>query len=620
MQISDINYAFFIVGLLLSFAIFASKLSSFFGTPLLLLFLAIGMLTGEDGVILHIQYTDYRSAFFIANLMLAIILLDGGLRTNFSTMKSVASESTILATIGVVVTSGITGGIAYLLLDISLIESLLLGCIVGSTDAAAVFSLLSRNDGVSLKTNVNSTLQIESATNDPMAILLTTTMIAFASAKATSLTDALLFFATQFGFGIFIGVCFGALARFIIANISLGVGLYCILVIGMGLVGFAVTAYLNGSGFLAIFIIGMFVGNQKTRHVSYILPVSEGFTWLSQITLFLMLGLLVTPHEMLNYWLPGVVIAVVITVIARPIAVFFCLKPFFRSYNNRDLIFMSWVGLRGSVPIVLAIYPVFENLDNPQLYFNVAFVVVIVSLLFQGSLIVPLSKFLKVCTPSVMVPITKSDVGIMLSNDYEILNYRIKEPTFDGAVLRTIPFPKGTSVAAIFRDGKMIKCQGDTPIKVGDILSLIGRDADELLLNSLFSHPLKEKRQPLYKGDKMYAADTLMVELGEQYGFELTTYEKTLTLGDFMSYHIGGYPQPGDRVNLIKISLVVVDLEGDKIRRAGLYLTSELMLEFERKRKDKLIMQKIEQEELERRRKIAQQQLFDSINDDEEYS
>lgn len=180
------NYAFFIVGILLTFAILASRLSSFFGTPLLLLFLAIGMLTGEDGIILHIHYTDYNSAFFIANMMLAIILLDGGLRTSFQTMKNVASESTLLATIGVVLTSGITGAITYLILDVSMIQALLLGCIVGSTDAAAVFSLLGKDKNVTLKSNVSSTLQIESATNDPMAILLTTTMIAFASMKATS--------------------------------------------------------------------------------------------------------------------------------------------------------------------------------------------------------------------------------------------------------------------------------------------------------------------------------------------------------------------------------------------------------------------------------------------------
>lgn len=616
----DMNYAFLIVGILLSVAIFASKLSSFFGTPLLLLFLAIGMLTGEDGVILNIHYTDYSSAFFIANLMLAIILLDGGLRTSFATMKSVASESTILATLGVIVTSSITGLLAYLVLDISLIQSLLLGCIVGSTDAAAVFSLLSKSGGITLKSNVSNTLQIESATNDPMAILLTTTMIAFASSKATSFSEALIFFVSQFGFGILIGIGIGFIARIIISTLSLGVGLYCILVIGLGLVGFAITAYIGGSGFLAIFIIGMCVGNQKTRHVSYILPVSEGFTWLSQITLFLLLGLLVTPHEMINYWYPGVVIAIVITVIARPLAVFLCIKPFFRAYSNKDLFFMSWVGLRGSVPIVLAIYPVFENLDHPQLYFNVAFVVVIVSLLFQGSLIVPLAKILKVCTNAVLSPLTKSDVGIMLSNDYELLNYRIKEDSFDNAPLRTIPFPKGTTIAAVFRDGKMIKCHGDTTIKKEDIISMIGTDADETLLSSLFSHTLKPKKHPTYHGDKIYSASTPMVDLAQQFDFELTTYEKTLTLGDLMSYHIGGYPQPGDTVNLIKVSLVVVDLEGDKIRRAGLYLAHERAAEFERLRKAKLNLQRSEKEDLERRRKQMAKQFFDSINDDEEYN
>ena len=614
------NYAFFIVGILLTFAILASRLSSFFGTPLLLLFLAIGMLTGEDGIILHIHYTDYNSAFFIANMMLAIILLDGGLRTSFQTMKNVASESTLLATIGVVLTSGITGAITYLILDVSMIQALLLGCIVGSTDAAAVFSLLGKDKNVTLKSNVSSTLQIESATNDPMAILLTTTMIAFASMKATSLTDALIFFVKQFGFGILLGVFFGFVTRFIVGLISLGVGLYSIFVIGLGLIGFAITAYVGGSGFLAIFIIGMCVGNQKTRPVSYILPVSEGFTWLAQITLFLLLGLLVSPHEMVNYTYQGVVVAIVITLIARPVAVFLCMKPFFRAYSNKDLLFMSWVGLRGSVPIVLAIYPVFEQLENPQLYFNVAFVVVIVSLLFQGSLILPVSKLLKVYAPSVVTPLTKSDVGIMLSNDYELLNYRIKEDSFDNAPLRTIPFPKGTTIAAVFRDGKMIKCHGDTTIKKEDIISMIGTDADETLLSSLFSHTLKPKKHPTYHGDKIYSASTPMVDLAQQFDFELTTYEKTLTLGDLMSYHIGGYPQPGDTVNLIKVSLVVVDLEGDKIRRAGLYLAHERTAEFERLRKAKLNLQRSEKEDLERRRKQMAKQFFDSINDDEEYN
>ena len=246
--------------------------------------------------------------------------------------------------------------------------------------------------------------------------------------------------------------------------------------------------------------------------------------------------------------------------------------------------------------------------------------VVIVSLLFQGSLILPVSKLLKVYAPSVVTPLTKSDVGIMLSNDYELLNYRIKEDSFDNAPLRTIPFPKGTTIAAVFRDGKMIKCHGDTTIKKEDIISMIGTDADETLLSSLFSHTLKPKKHPTYHGDKIYSASTPMVDLAQQFDFELTTYEKTLTLGDLMSYHIGGYPQPGDTVNLIKVSLVVVDLEGDKIRRAGLYLAHERAAEFERLRKAKLNLQRSEKEDLERRRKQMAKQFFDSINDDEEYN
>lgn len=615
----DMNYVFFIVGTLLTFAILASKLSSFFGTPLLLLFLAIGMLSGEDGLIIHIQYRDYTSAFFIANLMLAIILLDGGLRTSFSSIKIVAKESTILATIGVFLTSGITGYIAYLLLDMSLMQSLLLGCIVGSTDAAAVFSLLGRAKDVSLKSSVSNTLQIESATNDPMAILLTTAMISFVAGKADGVTDFVLFFLAQFGYGILIGLIVGFIARVIVSSLSLGVGLYSLLVIGIGLIGFGITSFVGGSGFLAIFIIGMCVGNQKIRPVGYILPVSEGLTWLSQITLFLLLGLLVSPHEMINYWYQGVVIAIVITFIARPVAVFLCVKPFFRAYNNKDLMFMSLVGLRGSVPIVLAIYPVFENLDYPQLYFNVAFVVVIVSLLFQGTLIVPLAKFLKVYAPSSMAPMTKSDVGIMISNDYELFNYRVSETSLCDKPLRSISFPKGTTIAALFRDAKLVKCHGDITLKLGDILSIIGTDADEPMLNALFSHACRVKNSPQYNGDKIYDASSSMLSLSEQFNFELTSYEKTLTLGDFMSFHIGGYPQPGDIVNLIKVTFVVVMLEGDKISKVGMYLASERAAEFEKKRKQKLEIQRSEHEELLKRRQQAQKQLFDSINDDDEY-
>ena len=264
----DINYVFFIGGLLLTIAILASKLSAVFGTPILLLFLAIGMLSGEDGVFFHIVYNDYSSAYFIANLMLAVILLDGGLRTNFRTFRSVASESVLLATIGVVFTSAITGLGAYLLFDLTIVEAMLVGSIVGSTDAAAVFSLLG-NGGVHLKERISSTLQIESATNDPMAILLTVVLISAVNQEATGAAQIAMIFLSQFLIGIFLGVTFGFFARLVIPMINISSGLYMLLVLGIGLCGFAVTASLGGSGFLAIFIIGMVIGNQDIRVVKF---------------------------------------------------------------------------------------------------------------------------------------------------------------------------------------------------------------------------------------------------------------------------------------------------------------------------------------------------------------
>ena len=218
-----------------------------------------------------------------------------------------------------------------------------------------------------------------------------------------------------------------------------------------------------------------------------------------------------------------------------------------------------------------------------------------------------------------MAPMTKSDVGIMISNDYELFNYRVSETSLCDKPLRSISFPKGTTIAALFRDAKLVKCHGDITLKLGDILSIIGTDADEPMLNALFSRACRVKNSPQYNGDKIYDASSSMLSLSEQFNFELTSYEKTLTLGDFMSFHIGGYPQPGDIVNLIKVTFVVVKLEGDKISKVGMYMASERAAEFEKKRKQKLEIQRSEHEELLKRRQQAQKQLFDSINDDDEY-
>ncbi len=565
----DHNYIYFIGGILLTISVLVSRLSSAIGTPILLVFLGLGMLTGQDGVFIHIVYNDYSSAFFISNLMLALIILDGGLRTNIHVLRSVAKESFLLASVGVLFTSAFTSLIAYALTDLELIEALLIGAIVGSTDAAAVFSLLG-GSGINLKEKISSTLQIESATNDPMAILLTMVLLSYASGQASSVAEVASIFIMQFGIGAIGGLIFGLFGRFIIATADVGQGLYALLTCGVGLTGFAVTATLGGSGFLAIFIIGVLIGNQKIRQVSYILPVGEGFTWLAQITLFLLLGLLVTPSQMVSYWHYGVVVAIILTFVARPLAVFICIKPFFRRYTTKELIFMSWVGLRGSVPIVLAIYPVQNGLPHAQLYFNVAFIVVLFSLLVQGASIVFSAKIFGIEAPSSAAPINKSEMGISMSDDYELYSYNVKLQSLDGVQLREIRFPKRTQIAALYRDGHMLKTHGDTKLQHDDIISVIGHEEDEPLLNSIFSQNKKPKPPSRYQGDILLNGSVKMTELMENYGLECTSFEQTLTLSEFMDYHIGGYPQVGDSLSLINVKLTVAELQGDKVGKVGL--------------------------------------------------
>ncbi len=565
----DLNTVVFIVGVLLTIAVMGSKVSSFISAPILLLFLGIGMLSGEEGIIFHIIYNDYASAYFISNIMLALIILDGGLRTSLRVMKQVWAESAVLATIGVVVTSFFTGIAAKLFFDLTWPQAMLVGATVGSTDAAAVFSLLG-NGGVSLKERVSSTLQIESATNDPMAILLTVVLLSLVSGQASTPLEISLIFVSQFGLGLILGILFGLFARFVIGNINLNSGLYAILIVGIGLTGWAITAALNGSGFLAIFIIGMLAGNQNNRAVNHILPVGEGLTWLAQITLFLLLGFLVTPSHLIDYAIPGIGVALVLTFVARPIAVIAFMKPFFKRYSNMDLSFMSWVGLRGSVPIVLAIYPMMEGVPDAELYFNIAFVVVLFSLLVQGTTLLPMARIFKVYAPQVAAPVNKSQVGIALSDDYELYNYTVTRDGLDGLQLRELKFPKRTQVAAVFRDGHMLKAQGDTRLEKDDIVSIIGHDSDERLLNSVFSQERTPKKPGRYHGRIVLDGSLKITDLEQKYQIELTSFERTMTLAEFMSYHIGGFPQIGDSISLITIRLTVVELNGDTISRVGL--------------------------------------------------
>ncbi len=389
-------------------SVLAGVVSARAGFSFLLVFLLAGILAGEDGPG-GLVFNDFRLSFWVGNVALAVILLDGGLRTEFDTFRTGLKPSLLLATLGVVVSAGITGAAARWLLDLPWPLALLVGAIVGSTDAAAVFSLL-KSSGVKLNERVAATLEIESGMNDPMAVYLTLTLIGVAlavtagsAAGATGLDAGavLLSLLQQFGWGAVLGLASGFGMAELLKRLGRGEdgggGIRALLLVSGGLMVFAATTWLGGSGFLAVYAMGVIAGNRARRQVRSSLSAMDGYAWLSQAGMFLLLGLLVTPSNLLPTLLPALGVSLVLMAVARPLSVWLCLAPL--RFPPREIVFISWVGLRGAVPIVLAVFPVMAGVPGAQTFFNVAFVVVLASLLLQGSTIAWSARRLGVALP-----------------------------------------------------------------------------------------------------------------------------------------------------------------------------------------------------------------------------
>jgi len=567
--VENLNLIFLIASILLCLSILASVISARMGMPLLLVFLAIGMLAGEDGLG-GINFSDFESAYIIGNLALAVILLDGGMRTRMTTFRVGLRPALSLATLGVVVTGGLTGLLAVWLFNITLLEGLLVGAIVGSTDAAAVFSMLG-GKGVRLNERVSATLEIESGTNDPMAIFLTVTLISLLTQPESSGWDALIMFAQQFGIGLPFGLLGGWLFAKVLKRLDLAVGLYPLLVTGAGLGLFATTNLLGGSGFLAIYLAGLMIGNSRCAHLSHILPVNDGLAWLSQIGLFLILGLLVTPHQMLAIALPATLLALGMIFVARPLAVLICLKPFFR-FNLRELMFISWVGLRGAVPIVLAIFPIIAQVEQASLYFNIAFHVVLISLLIQGSSLPFMAKWLKMELPPEFEPKRRSRLGAYPEDDYEVFIYRLTSGALDHVELRRLRFPSGARIGALFRDHRLIHPSGSTKLLKDDVVCIIGREADLPVLNKMFDETPQDHKDKVrdFFGDFTLSGDAPLKDLAALYSLTISPDQRNQTLGDLVGYRFGGHPVVGDQFEWHGIRWVVVEMDGDSVLKVGL--------------------------------------------------
>ncbi|MGM0703829.1 MAG: potassium/proton antiporter [Pseudomonadota bacterium] len=564
-----INTLFLLSGFLIALSVVASRLSTMVGLPLLLIFLALGMLAGEEGV-LGIQFDDYSLAFVIGHLALAMILLDGGLRTRLKTFRVGFKPALSLATLGVFVTSALVGVIAMWVFELTLAQGLLVGAIVGSTDAAAVFSMLSGR-GVHLNERVSATLEIESGTNDPMAIFLTLLLVELLVGDLGGVPETLMFLVSQFGLAMIIGLGGGWLSARLIRWLDLAPGLYALLALALGFAVFGLTGFLGGSGFLAIYLTGLMIGNQPGRHLNFILPVHDGLAWLSQIGLFLILGLLVSPSELLDYALPATLVAMALILVARPLAVLVSVQPFFK-FRWRELFFIAWVGLRGAVPIVLAIFPVIGGVDNASLYFNVAFAVVLLSLLIQGGSLPLMARWMKVEIPKGVTPNHRGPLGILPENDYEMFVYQVDNSDLDDVPIRLLRFPSGAVISALFREHAMLHPKGSTRLRLGDVICVIGRADDLPALNRLFSGDTRLKQERAFFGTFTFDGDARMGDIASAYGLTLSPGETDMTLGEFVSLRVGGHPVVGDDVDWHGIHWVVSQMDGNKVTRVGLRL------------------------------------------------
>lgn len=550
--------------ILILLGIFSSKLSARLGLPMLVMFLFIGMLAGEDGLG-KITFDNVNVSYAVGSLALALILFDGGLQTSVKSIKLVWKPAFTLATFGVLITAGITGLAAAYILGIPLLEGLLLGAIVGSTDAAAVFSLL-RNAGIYLNERLQATLEIESATNDPMAIFLTVGLLQLLMNPQASGSELALLFVSQMGIGAAVGIGVGWISIKIINKIKLlAAGLYPVLVAACGLFSFGVASNLDGSGFLSIFVTGVVIGNHSFVFQRNTFLFHDGLAWLSQIIMFVMLGLLVNPSSLIEVWQEGLLIALVLTFVARPLAVVPVLKLF--RFTRNEITLISWVGLRGSVPIILAIFPFIFGLPGANLIFDVVFFVVLISATLQGSTLPYVARKLNLMQPPPLLPAATLDITAVDQIDADLVEYTLGEDcSAVGRRLSQLALPDQTVIAMITREKSVLPPRGSTILMANDHLFVVLKPQNRLFLERLFSEQTSAELavMELPESGLSLKGTTRLNEIYESYGILIET-DSDKTLNQFIHVNTENEPVQGDVVKLDDIQIKIGEMIGPRI-------------------------------------------------------
>jgi cell volume regulation protein A len=565
-SLDTISIAILLGSLLVLAGILSSLIALRFGAPLLLVFLIVGMLAGEGGPG-GLPFNDVKTTYAVGSIALALILFDGGLRTRLTSFRNVLAPALTLATAGVLITTLLTAPVANFVLGIGWVPALLVGAVVASTDAAAVFFLINAR-GLRLRPRVRATLEVESGTNDPFAVFLTLLLVEMLTSGHQSWSHALLTLARDAVLGCVIGYGGGRAITLVLNRLDLPQGLHAPFVAVFALVVFAFANAVHASGFLAVYLAGLVMGNRQTRAHSSVVVFLDAVTWLAQIVMFVLLGLLVWPQRLTDSIVEAVVVALVLMLIARPAAVFLCLAPF--HFQWREKLFISWVGLRGAVAIFLASIPLLVGLPAAYLYFDVAFVVVVSSLLIQGWSVAYAARRLDMSFARSDPLPRRVELDLPGQLTREIVGYPVPA---NSPFLRRGLIPNWARPTLVVRREEILTPSEAAPLREGDYLYLLAPPEKAQALDRFFVDlPPPRAPDPQLLGDFFVPGTATLGALAEIYGLQVAADHAEVTLAGYFTEQLARQAKRGDVVVLGPIALLAHQVDFGRVTTVGLRL------------------------------------------------